>query len=375
MKIAIVCPYDWSKPGGVRAHVANLARYLQARHDVRILAPSSEPLARDGLDRSVVIAGRPVAVPYNRSVSPVALSPRVLRRTARLLREFEPHVVHVHEPLAPFASFAASARGPRPLVGTFHAWSDADRMYRLAGPALRRVARRLDVRIAVSPSAQAYAAEALKLPMGAFRIVPNGVDAEAFGAAKPLPELADPERPLLLFVGRLERRKGVDVLVRAFLRVRAENPRLRLCVVGEGPERERCQQMIPPALRPDALFVGAVTNEDLPRYHASADVFVSVATGGESFGIVLLEAMAAGLPVIASDIPGYRTVMRDGVQGRMVGPGDAVALADAIEALLENRRLREAMGAEGRRSAARHAWPVVGAELEEVYRDVWNRAR
>lgn len=373
MKVALVCPYDWAKPGGVRAHVANLARYLQDRHEVRILAPSSEPPSRDGIDRCVVVAGRPVPVPYNRSISPVALSPRVLRRTASALRDFDPHIVHVHEPLAPFTSLAASARGPHPLVGTFHAWSDADRMYRLAGPALRRVARRLDERIAVSPSAQAYAANALKLPMGAFRIVPNGVDADAFAAAKPLPELTDPERPLLLFVGRLERRKGVDVLVRAFLRVRASNPRVRLCVVGEGPERERCQQMIPPSLRPDALFVGSVTNDDLPRYHASADVFVSVATGGESFGIVLLEGMAAGLPIIASNIPGYRTVMRDGVQGRMVPPGDAFALADAVEAVLANRRLREAMGAEGRRVASRHGWPVVGAEVEELYRDVRTR--
>lgn len=373
MKIALVCPYDWSRPGGVRAHVVNLARTLVDRHEVRIVAPASERLSRDADDRLVEVCGRPVNLPYNRSVAPVALSPLVVRRVRAVLRDFGPHVTHVHEPLAPFVSQAAAAFGPHPLVGTFHAWSSADRVYKLASPVTRRIALRLDCRIAVSPSAQRYAAEALRMPMGAFRILPNGVDEAGFAAAKPLDHLADPARPLILFVGRLEKRKGVDVLIRAYLRLRALNSDVRLCVVGEGPERERCQQLIPPSIRPDALFVGAVSNADLPRYHASADVFVSVATGGESFGIVLLEAMAAGLPVIASDIPGYRTVMQDGVQGRLVPPDDAFALAQALDALLENRRLREAMGAEGRRTAAQHAWPVVGARIEALYKEVRDR--
>jgi phosphatidylinositol alpha-mannosyltransferase len=309
-------------------------------------------------------------VPYNRSVAPVALSPWVVRRTSKALWEFEPHVVHVHEPVAPMVAAAAAMFGPRPVIGTFHTWSDKDRTYRLVAPVARRLAAGLDARIAVSPAAQEYAAEALNLPLGSFRVIPNGVPVAAYVAAQPIPELVDPERPLLLFVGRLESRKGLDVLIRAFLRLRTTMPRVRLCVVGEGPERERCQQMVPPSIRPDVLFVGAVDESQKPRYHASADLYVAPNTGGESFGIILLEAMAAGLPIVASDIPGFRTVMKDGRQGRMVAPGNAFGMAEAIATVLSNNRLGEAMAAEGRRTASEYDWPVIGARLESLYRHV-----
>ncbi|MDP8971451.1 MAG: glycosyltransferase family 4 protein, partial [Actinomycetota bacterium] len=196
------------------------------------------------------------------------------------------------------------------------------------------------------------------------------VDVAAYAEADPIPDLADPDRPLLLFVGRLEPRKGLDVLVRAFLRLRAAHPRVRLCVVGEGAERRRCQEMVPPSIRPDVLFVGNVAEGDKARYHASADLFVAPNSGGESFGIVLLEAMAAGLPLVATDIPGFRTVAKDGRQGRLVPPGDAFALADALATLLANDRLRTAMAAEGRRTADEYDWPRVARRVEDVYRSV-----
>ena len=370
MKIALVCPYDWAKHGGVKAHVSALVDYLIANHDVRVFAPASAALPRSGADRVVQAVGRPLSVPYNRSVAPVALSPWVVRRTRKALWEFEPHVVHVHEPAAPMVAAAAAMFGPHPIVGTFHTWSHKDRTYRLVAPVARRVAESLDARIAVSPAAQEYAADALHLPMGTFRIIPNGVPVASYAEAKPIPELVDPERPLLLFVGRLEARKGLDVLIRAFLRLRTSMPRVRLCVVGEGPERERCQQMVPPSIRPDVLFVGAVEEAQKPRYHASADLFVAPNTGGESFGIILLEAMAAGLPIVASDIPGFRTVMKDGRQGRMVTAGNAFALAEAIGTVLSNNRLGAAMAIEGRRTAAEYDWAVIGARLEALYRHV-----
>jgi phosphatidylinositol alpha-mannosyltransferase len=369
VRIALVCPYDWARPGGVRAHVWHLATYLRESHEVRVYAPSSSRT----VEPWVAIVGRPVPVPFNQSVAPVAPSPFAAQRALKALREFSPQIVHVHEPLSPMVSAAVAAFGPRPVVGTFHAWSSSSRLYRVAGLAARRVVRRLDARIAVSPAAQQYAAGALRMPLGSFRVLPNGVNDTAFAAAEPLPELVDHDRPLLLFVGRLEPRKGVDVLVRAFLRVRAEVPGVRLCVVGEGPDRERYQQMVPPSIRPDALFVGSVDPEELPRYHASADVFISPALGGESFGIVLLEAMAAGLPVVASDIPGYRTVLNNGRQGRLVSPNDAFAAAEAVTTLLANEKLRLAMGAEGRRTAAEYSWPVIGRRIEEVYRAVRER--
>jgi len=368
VKVALVCPYDWGKPGGVRGHVAALAGFLAEDHEVRVLAPFSGSAPRR--DRRLVPLGRPLGVRYNRSVAPVSLSPLAVRRVAAALADFAPHVVHVHEPLAPMASLAAAALGPHPVVGTFHAWAPSDRLYRLSSPLTRRIAARLDARIAVSPAAQQFAAGALRLPLGAFRVIPNGIDEQAFATAAPLPELADSQRPLLLFVGRLEPRKGLDVAIRGFLRLRASSPRVRLCVVGDGPERSRAQAMVPPSIRPDVLFVGRVDDADLARYHASADVFLAPATSGESFGIVLLEAMAAGLPVIASDIPGYRTIVKDGRQGRLVPPRDAFALAEAAGALLANPALRRAMAAEGRRTAAEHAWPMIGRRIAALYHRV-----
>ena len=370
MKIAVVCPYDWSRHGGVQAHIDALRTRLSADHEVRIFAPASAAMR----DRDVVVVGRPVGVRYNRSVAPVALSPTAGRRVVRELRAFGPHVVHVHEPLAPMVSAAAAGFGPLPVVGTFHAWSSSDRLYRAAAPMVRRVAERLAVRIAVSPAAQEYAGQALGLPLGAFRLVPNGVDTAHYRQATPIPELHDPSRPLLLFVGRLEPRKGLDVLVRAFLRLRASRPRLRLCVVGEGPDRQRCQEMIPDSVRPDVLFVGAVSEEEKPRYHASADLYVAPNTGGESFGIVLLEAMAAGLPVVASDIPGFRTVLKDGRQGRLVPPNDAFGLAEAIDTLLSNEKLRQAMAAEGRRTVTEYDWGGVSAKILDLYREALAEA-
>lgn len=366
MKIALVCPYDWSRPGGVRAHVENLAAQLCDEHEVRIFAPASDdvehPLVTD--------VGRPVPVRYNRSVATVAPWPTAGHRIVRALEGYDPHVVHIHEPLVPAISAAASAFGPRPIVGTFHAWSDTDRAYRAVAPIARRVAGRLDLRVAVSTAAQQYAAGAMRLPLGAFRVVPNGVDCDVFGSGVAFDHLRDPERPLLLFVGRLEPRKGLDVMIRGFLRLRSVMPTVRLCVVGEGPERARCEAMIPSSIRADVHFAGRVPQHDLPRYHASADVFVSPATGGESFGIVLLEAMAAGLPVVASDIPGYRTVVKDGRHGRLVPPRDGIALAEALESVLGNTTLRRAMSAEGRETAATYAWPAVAARVLELYRQV-----
>jgi phosphatidylinositol alpha-mannosyltransferase len=368
VRVALVCPYDWARPGGVQAHVGQLAAYLQASagHVVSIVAPCSQPVE----DQRLRPVGRPVPVPFNRSRAPVAVSPAAALRVRAALEDCRPELVHVHEPLAPVVAAAATAVAPHPLVGTFHAWSRSDRLYRLAARAGRRLARRLDERVAVSPAAREFAAGALGLALGAIRVIPNGVDVAAFAGAQPLPQLHDRERPLLLFVGRLEPRKGLEVAIRAFLRLRTVRPGVRLCVVGAGPTGRRCQEMVPPSLRPDVLFVGQVAAAELPRYHASADVFLAPAVGGESFGIVLLEAMAAGLPVVGSNLPGYRAILQDGRQGRLVPAGDAAALADAVATLLANPRLRLAMGREGKRTAAAYDWGVVGAQVAEVYRTV-----
>lgn len=366
MRIALVCPYDVGIPGGVQAHVLALAGRLRADgDDVVVLAPS-EGEASEG----IIPVGGSVRVPFNDSQAPIAVSPVAVRRALVALDRFRPDVVHVHEPGAPLLSLAVCLRGPHPLVGTFHAWSDSDRLYRIARPLLRAGIDRLSAKLAVSAAAASYHAGALGLPERSFREVPNGVDVGRFGDAEPLPEIVDAGGERLLFVGRLERRKGVEELVRAFIRLKAERPGLRLLVVGDGPERPRCQNLLPARLRSDVLFLGEVAQEDLPRFYASAHVFVSPALGGESFGIVLLEAMAAGLPVVASAIPGYRSVVRDGIEGRLVPPGDSRALASAVGTVLDNAALREAMADEGRHTVASYDWSVIAQRTRDIYRSL-----
>ena len=362
MKVALVCPYALDVPGGVQAHVQQLADHLPLLgDDVFVLAPGP----RDPFGGASV--GRPFGVPFNGSVAPVALSPLAGRRVVAQLARFAPDVVHVHEPAAPVTSLAACLWGPTPIVGTFHSWAERASLYRGARVLVRKAAARLSIRIAVSAPAIEHHARVLGLPAGSFREVPNGVDVARFANASPLPELTRTGRPTVVFVGRLEQRKGVEELVRAFVQVKARRPTLRLVVVGEGPERDRCQALLPARLRADAVFVGRVDADDLPRFYASADVVAAPALGGESFGIVLLEAMASGVPVIASSIPGYRSVLRDGVDGRLVPPGDVRALADGLDVLLDNAVLRAAMGAEGRRAAAAYDWPVVTQQLRGLY--------
>lgn len=360
MRVALVSPYDLSVPGGVQSHVQHLAAALGHLGDeVTMLAP--------GRGDGHVGLGTSLRVPFNDSVAPIALTPAAVRRTMTALRAVRPDVVHVHEPLVPWVGPVAVRAAPAPVVATFHAWSTRDRAYRLARPVGRAVLKRVSCAIAVSPAAARYHATALGVPARTFDLVPNGVEVARFAEAEPLPEIADDQRPTLLFVGRLERRKGLEQLVRAFTRLKADRPGLRLYVVGDGPERDRCQALLPARLRSDVVFLGQVAQEDLPRFYRSCDLYVAPALGGESFGIVLLEAMAASRPIVASDLPGYRSVARDGVQARLVPPGDVRALADAIGSLLDNPALRSAMGAEGYRTVQDYDWSVVAAELRTRY--------
>jgi phosphatidyl-myo-inositol alpha-mannosyltransferase len=365
VKVALVSPYALAVPGGVQAHVTALADALRrVGHEVVVVGPGPAGVG----DGGAVGVGRPLAVPFNGSVAPIALSPLAARATRRALAAAQPDVVHVHEPLVPWVGLAAATTADVPVVGTFHAWSDDSRLYRAVRPVSRRVAEGLAVRLAVSEAAADYHARALGLPVSRFQLVPNGVDVARFAEAEPFDHLVDPDRPALLFVGRLERRKGLEPLVRAFTRLKTDRPELRLLVVGDGPERARCEGLLPAGLRADVRFLGRVSDEDLPRYYATCDLAVAPSLGGESFGIVLLEAMAAGRPLVASDIPGYRTVASDGRQGRLVPPGDPVALATALGALLDNPALRRAMADDGRRTVAAYDWPRVAERVADVYR-------
>ena len=362
----MVCPYDLDAPGGVQAHVVQLAAALEGLGDeVTVIAPGSGAADGDGVRALRVGGSRPVR--FNASVAPIAVHPAAARRTRRALAQVRPEVVHVHEPMVPWVSLSAALNRTAPVVGTFHAWSDRDRLYSLARPVGRLLRARLAARLAVSEPAAAYHARALGWEQGGFAIVPNGVEVARFAHAEPFADVVADDAQRLLFVGRLEPRKGLEQLIRAFTRLKTDRPDLQLHVVGEGGQLERCRALLPDRLRADVRFHGRVPGEDIPRWFASCDLYVSPALGGESFGIVLLEAMAAGRPFVASAIPGYNSVATDGTQGCLVPPGDVPALADAIGALLDNPSLGAAMAREGRETAQAYDWSRVAARVREVY--------
>jgi phosphatidylinositol alpha-mannosyltransferase len=362
MKVGIVCPYEWTVPGGVSGHVRALADELRRRgHRVEVLAPAERPVAEDGF----VGLGGSVPLPYNGSVARIAFGPRTLARVRHALANGGYQLLHVHEPLSPSTGLLTVLQARVPLVGTFHANLGRSRALGAAGPLLARAYHRLAGRIAVSRSARDTWQGRFG---GAMTVVPNGAAPEFFARPEPLPGWRD-GRPTVLFVGRLEPRKGLAYLVRAFLRLKPAFPGLRLLVVGRDDKRQqdKAMAMVPPRLRPDLSFVGAVPQADLPSYYASAEVFCAPSLGGESFGMVLVEAMAVGLPVVCSDIGGYRDVVNDGRDGLLVPPHDPEALATALRGLLDNPARRAAMAAAARSTAARYAWDVVGGEILEVY--------
>ncbi len=361
MRIVQACPYSWDAPGGVQVHVGQLAERLRTRgHEVLVIAPGEPRGRRPGL----LIAGRPVRIPYNGSVAPISPRPSTLRAVGAALAEFEPDLVHVHEPFAPSVSLAAVLRATAPVVATFHAFAERSLLRDLAAPALRRVWRRLDVRIAVSEAAASFAGRGMGDGMV---MVPNGVDVGLFRDARPAGGL--PEGRRILFVNRLEPRKGFRVAVEAFGILAAERPDAVLVVAGDGAEREAVG-LLPPEVRRRVAMLGHVPHDDLPAYSAACEVFVGPARGGESFGIVLVEAMAAGLPVVASDIPGYREVVRDGVDGVLVPPSDPVSLAAGVRTVLDDPTLAARLVRAGRARAEEFSWDTVVARLEALYEQV-----
>jgi len=358
VRVALACPYAWDDPGGVQVHVRELADRLRDRgHDAVVVTPARAPIA----DPHVVRVGGPIDVPYNASNAPIGPRPWSRRRVREVLAAFGPDVVHAHQPTAPSTGMWATLEARAPVVGTFHSGAGRARLYDLAAPLLRRVTRRLAVRIAVSRRAEAF--ERARIG-GTFEIVPNGVDVGRFASAAPA-DLPDGRR--LLFVGRLDARKGFTIAVQAFGRLAAREGDLRLIVAGDGPERAAVAAL-PPDLRARVTMLGAVPNAQLPAIAVACDLYLGPSTGGESFGVVLIEAMAAGLPVVASDTPGYDEVVHDGVDGLLVPPSDPEALAVAAGRVLDDPELGARLAAAGRDRAKDFDWPAVVDRIEALYR-------
>jgi phosphatidyl-myo-inositol alpha-mannosyltransferase len=361
VRVALACPYAWDAPGGVQTHVRQLAaRLLDDGHEVLVLAPSSSEPAEPWV-RGV---GRPVRIPFNGSIAPITPTPASSRRVRAALEAFRPDVVHAHEPFVPGTAMFATNAARAPVVATFHAYADRAFALRAAAPLLRSVWRRLDVRLAVSEAAREFVGRAFGAER--VRIVPNGADVALFRDASPAEGLPEGER--ILFVNRLDPRKGFSTAIHAFERLAAERPAAHLVVAGDGEERSAYERL-PAAVRARVVMLGSVEHDRLPPYHAASDVFLGPALGRESFGIVLVEAMAAGLPVVASDIPGYREVVRDGIDGVLVPPGDPGALASATARVLDDADLRARLAAAGRARAERFDWDVVATEVMAAYRE------
>jgi phosphatidylinositol alpha-mannosyltransferase len=369
MRIALVCPYDWTAPGGVQVHVRDLSAELRLRgHHVEVLAPASKTVR----DTAVHVVGSPIDIPYNGSTAPIDPRPWRAPRVRSALVAAAPDVVHVHEPLAPNTSMWATLVARAPVVATVHTGADRSRLFDLAAPALRLVARRVAARIAVSERA----AEVLRARVpGPLSIIPNGIDVAAFADAEPA-DLGGGRK--LLFVGRLHPRKGFGHAVEAFGRLARARPDVRLVVVGAGAEAG-VVDVLPEELRHRVTMLGAVGNRELPTIHRACDIFVAPSTRGESFGIVLLEAMAAGLPVVTTRIPGYVEVVQDGGTGLLVDPGDPEGLAGACARLLDDPPLADRLGRAAAARARRYDWSVVASEVEAVYASVlrerppWDR--
>ena len=372
MKIAMVSPYDFTWPGGVTAHVSQLARELgRSGHEVQVLAPHTP--SRESVDADLLVPlGRSVPLPSGGSIARVSLSWWLYPKVRALLKKEQFDIVHLHEPMAPILPLCVLEFSESVNVGTFHASYNRQHLYRFTSPITKRWQARLHGNIAVSPAARRYVNNTFP---GNYEIIPNGIDFKHFASeTAPYPEYQDGKLNIL-FVGRLEKRKGLRYLLEAYSKLKWEQTNIRLIVVGPGnPDKESYRILSSHNLQ-DVEFVGRVSYDDLPRYYASSDIFCSPATGAESFGIVLLEAMAAGKPVVASDIEGFRGVMTEGEQGMFVPKKDSDALAKTLGILAKDAELRNKLGAQGRRLAEEYRWEVVAGRVEKYYQTCMQAAK
>jgi phosphatidyl-myo-inositol alpha-mannosyltransferase len=356
----LFAPYDLARAGGVATQVRAQARALrQLGHDVRVCGPASAPL---GCGETAITGA--VTVTFGGTESGLGLDPRGAFRVARLLASHEFDVVHVHEPLVPAVPWFVVRQARAPIVATFHVHREhGHRWYPIARPWLHSLLNRVHCRIAVSEPARRTIAQHFP---SAYEVVPNGIDVDAFRASRPPAAALSSGQLHVVYVGRLEPRKGVDHLIRAMARVERALPDANLVIVGDGPEQRRLID-VARVLAVRVQFTGRVHDADLPGYVQAADVVCSPALGGESFGIVLLEAMACEKPIVASRIAGYETLIGPAACGVLVPPGDDEALSQALLQLLQDRPLRQTLGARGLPAARQYDWSSIARVLEEIY--------
>jgi phosphatidylinositol alpha-mannosyltransferase len=364
VRIGIVCPYTWDVPGGVQSHVRDLTEALFASgHEVSVIAPADDD---SPLPPYVVSAGRAVPVPYNGSVARLSFGFLSAARVRRWIREGRFDVLHVHEPASPSLGVLACWAADGPIVATFHASFERSRALSAAGPILQSALEKITARIAVSEKARKTLVEHLG---GDAVLIPNGVTTERYAMATPLPGWPGDDGALG-FLGRMdEQRKGLPVLLRAFETLGRERPGLRLLLAGPG-DADEIRAKISPELRERVVNLGLVSEADKVRALHSVDVFVAPNTGGESFGIVLAEAMSAGAPILASDIPAFNRVLLGGRAGALFPVGDAAALAAGAAELLDDAPRRKQLSDEAKAAVRAYDWSTVARDVVRVYETV-----
>ncbi|MFF6871767.1 glycosyltransferase [Streptomyces sp. NPDC012450] len=366
MRIGIVCPYSWDVPGGVQFHIRDLAEHLiRLGHEVSVLAPADDETP---LPPYVVSAGRAVPVPYNGSVARLNFGFLSAARVRRWLHDNGFDVVHIHEPTSPSLGLLTCWAAQGPIVATFHTSNPRSRAMIAAYPILQPALEKISARIAVSEYARRTLVEHLG---GDAVVIPNGVDVDFFARAEPKKEW---QGETLGFIGRIdEPRKGLPVLMKALPRILTERPGARLLVAGRGDEEEAVASL-PREMRSRVEFLGMVSDEDKARLLRSVDVYVAPNTGGESFGIILVEAMSAGAPVLAADLDAFAQVLDQGGAGELFANEDADALADAAIRLLGDQARRTELSTRGSAHVRRFDWSTVGADVLAVYETVTDGA-
>ena len=361
MRIGMVSPYAWDVPGGVQTHIRDLANYFHsAGHEVSILAPVLDEKNLDS--QYVVSAGKPIAIPYNGAVARVLFGPVAASRVKQWISAGEFDVLHLHEPAIPSLSLLACSIAEGPMVGTFHAAAPRQKVAFVIAPLLEPVIEKLRARIAVSEIAR----ETLTIHLDTDAVViPNGIDVDFFENSTP--NVNYQGNFTIGFIGRFnEPRKGLKILLDALPNIIRVVPQVRVLIAGPGEAFEVINE-ISPNLQSHLTFLGRLTDEEKATFLKSIDVYVAPNTGGESFGIILAEAMAAKTPVIASNLPAFRHVLGDGQYGELFENGDASDLARRVIALAKDPVLLAERGSDARKGADRFDWKVVGPEIMNVY--------
>jgi phosphatidylinositol alpha-mannosyltransferase len=358
LNIGIVCPYGWDAPGGVQAHIADLRKYLVDKgHTVSVLSPTAD---EDSLPDWVVSAGKPLSIPYNGAVARVLFGPVAFAKVKQWIAENDFDLLHLHEPAIPSISLLACWAAEGAMVGTFHASAKKQKASFAIVPILEPVIEKLSARIAVSEAAR----ETLMAHLDTDAVViPNGIYARKM-IGKVRPEWSG---ETLGFMGRFnEPRKGLKVLIDALPIISRFMPNVRVLVAGPGNPDEFLDQ-IDPQLRSRIQFLGKLTEEEKADFMSSVGAYVGPNTGGESFGIILAEALAGGAAVVASDIPAFAAVLQNGKFGRLFKSEDSTDLAKVIIDLLRDREARDLMAKSGQEYAQRFDWDVVAENIFEVY--------